>query len=448
MTDQTEPVGEVDALMRQAALDAERLLSGLRMFVALGLGLFFLVAVKPADALQEPVLLRQWAFAGSTMMGYFLLGLLTWILSARGLFRMWGVWVVATADTLFVLSGLWLSLMNTGLEPGAIFVFPSAWLVPLVLAFAVIRGDPWVMAFTVAVLCLGLALLAIGGAESGQQGRRETLDLFLSLPPNVMRLAMIALAGIVLVTAARRVRRLLLRSIRDARSRANLTRYLPAQLADDLGEVGLAALQRGSRQEVGLLFVDIRGFTGMTQEMPPEKVSEFVSDYRRRVSAAAEKTRGIIDKFMGDAVLIVFEGDGAARRCLDCGLMLRADIADWSKARTMRGDAPVRVGIGMHWGEVFRGVVGDANRLEYSVFGDAVNIAARLESLTREMEMDVIASRDLIATAKAEAGSLGFIDLEPIEVRGRTGALALSGVAKDAPLRSAGTAAPVSGSSS
>ncbi|WP_171052695.1 adenylate/guanylate cyclase domain-containing protein [Ruegeria sediminis] len=430
-------------LLFDAEKRAERLAGLLRMAVAAGLGLTFVLVVRPQAANADTVLWTQWAYAAIGMTGYFLLGFFGWLLARSRYYRAWMVWPVAAGDCLFVLSGLWMSVGNVGAGSAVTLAFPSAWLVPLVLAFGALRVDPrvlWVMTLSLVAGLAGLIALR-HGEWPVQPGSLERIAPFFAPPPNMMRLAMIAVAGAVLAVAAARTRALLVRSIDEANRRANLTRYLPAQLADDLGEAGLAAMQEGTRQNAGLLFIDIRGFTGMTQEMPPQAVSQFVSEYRRRVSAVARETGGIIDKFMGDAVLIVFSGQDAAARCLTCGLALRDEISDWSQDRGSGGQPPVRVGIGLHWGEVFSGVVGDNDRLEYSVFGDAVNIAARLESLTRDLGLDLIASRDVIAAAGATPQDFGMETLAPLAVRGREGALSLAGLRPDAKAETAGTAA-------
>lgn len=347
------PSVDIAALFHQAELKAEGVVGLLRMLVAVGLALSFVAAVLSRSMPEDSaVLARQWLYAGATMGAYFTLGLLSFLAQRRGWLRLWMIWPAAAADCLFLLVGVWVGMVNTGLPGGHAFVFPSVWLAPVVLAFGALRFNPGVQAFIAVLTVGGMALLIGLPPGSGFVPRSGSAALFLSFPPNAMRVAMLALAGAVLVVAAQRTRRLLLRSITEAQNAANLTRYLPAQLAPRLAAGGLDELRRGSRKQAGVLFIDLRDFTRLSQGMTAEELSDFATEYRRRVTGAAQATGGILDKFMGDAAMIVFEeGDdppAAARACVDCAFRLRATIADWSQVREAAGAPPLHAGIGLH----------------------------------------------------------------------------------------------------
>lgn len=428
------PETDTADLFRNAEIRAERLVAMLRMMIALGLGLSFIVAVWPLGAEWEstPVLIRQWTYAGVSMVAYFGLGLASWIANRRALYRPWMAWPTATADCLFVLVGVGLSLENIGVPGSHMFVFPSIWLAPLVLTFGALRFNPWLQGYITLVIVLGLfALLQIAPTDAPAP-RAQSVALFFAGPPNYMRLAMLGLAGLVLVVASARTRAVLLKSLTEARHSANLTRYLPAQLAPRLAEGGLAELQRGNRQQMGVLFIDMRGFTKWSQHRPPQEIIDFMSEFRRRISDVARDTGGMIDKFMGDAAMIVFEGEdnprAAALSCVDCAEKLDRGIARWSRARVAAGETAVRAGIGLHWGEVFSGVVGDQDRLEYSVFGDTVNIAARLEEMTKTLGVNIVASRDVLLQAGLGSAPEGWTELVEASVRGRTGTVEILGL--------------------
>lgn len=428
---------DADHLLFEAERRAERLAGVLRMVVALALMATFLLAVQPREQTgASAVLQRQWIYAMADMAGYFLMGLGTWALARSTRYRRWMVWPIAAGDCAFVLAGLWLSLGNTGAGAAVTLAFPSAWLVPVVLAFGALRVDARVLWAMTAVIVAGLAALiwAPAGGQPLSGAEMSRMTTFFAPPPNMMRLAMIGVAGAVLALAARRTRHLLIKSIDEAQRRANLTRYLPAQLAPRLAAGGLEALRRGKRQPAAILFTDLRGFTGLVQNMPPEEVSDLVSAFRRIVLAAAKQNGGIVDKFMGDAAMVVFENTqgakDAARRCLACIHALQLGFDAWSARRVASNRPAIRAGIGAHWGEVFSGVVGDDERLEYSVFGDTVNIAARLEALTKTCGYGAVISRDLAVLAGAAAD---WIPLDVSEVRGRVGPLDLLGQGRTLP---------------
>lgn len=421
----------MDSLFREAELQAERIVAILRMAVAATLAVLFILAVWRQGLEPSGTLLRQWAFAGATFTAYFLLGFLTLQAIRKRHFRLWMIWPAAMGDALFLLTSLWLSLANTGLPGGAVLMFPSAWLAPLVLAFGALRFNPYLQGFLILAVVSGLAILM--GLHRGADGDTvaNQWGLLLGGSANVMRLTMLALAGVVLVVAALRMRALTLKSIAEARRSMNLTRYLPVRLAPRLAEGGLDELRRGRMQRAGILFADMRGFTSWSQDRSPGDVSEFISQFRARITRVTDETGGIIDKFIGDAAMIVFEaGDdpqSAAKASVDCAEKLIAEMVRWSADRARSGAPEVRIGVGLHWGEVFSGVVGDSDRLEYSVFGDAVNTAARLEESAKELNMDIVASCLILRLAFGGKVPRPWQTLPPAHVRGRTGSLDIAG---------------------
>ena len=408
-------------VLRQAEIDAEGLVSLLRMLVAFSLLVFFVLIVSPVDSLQIEMLRRQWVFAVATMVSYLLMGGLFFALSSLGRMRHWMIWVALTGDCLFFLFNLRAGLANTNLSGDYVFALPPVWLVPLVMAFGVLRLDPVKQAYGLVLMLGGLAWFAFLPGEGHLIGLEEKARLFLSTPPNIIRLAMIALAGIVMIVAAQRMRMLLKNSIVEARQKANLTRYLPSRIAGQLAEEGLDALRHGTRQEMCVMFIDIRGFTRWAQARNPQEVTGFITEFRSRVSRVVSTHSGVIDKFMGDAVMVLFDGSGDAHSAVTCARALIEEIGNWSSER----EEVVRIGIGLHRGEVFCGVVGDTGRLEYSVFGDTVNSAARLEQLTKTSGFAVIASEGILEAANE--AETDWTVLPPVELRGRSGPVAIRG---------------------
>ena len=424
------PDPDLNLLLHKAELEAEAVVARLRVFVGLGLGLFLTLVVNPSEAeARDSVLARQWLYAAGTIAAYLVMGLVTWAALWRGHFRRWMIWPTATIDVVFVVVSVRLSMENTGIGGDAVFVLPSIWLAPLVISFGALRVNPRVTIYIVVLMVLGMTRLISIGA--GQSDGDRAVDLFLSVPPNVMRLTMLALAGVVVIVAVRRARALLTRSISGALRSANLTRYLPAQLAPRLATGGLNELRAGRRTQMAVLFIDIRGFTRWAQDREPPEVTELITEYRGRIARVVDETGGMIDKFMGDAAMILFDGGDspqqAAHACLTCAETLGRDMIAWSGARQAAGAAPLDVGIGCHWGEVFSGVVGDQARLEYSVFGDVVNTAARLEQISKQRDAWVIASRDLARAAGYDTVPPNWVPLPDADLRGRSGQLPILG---------------------
>jgi len=138
-----------------------------------------------------------------------------------------------------------------------------------------------------------------------------------------------------------------------------------------------------------VMFIDIRGFTSRAETMDPAATGRLLADFRRFVVATATQCEGIVDKFIGDAAMLVFglpsPRPDDARRALTCTLALLAGTpGEWARdLKATGGDGAIELGIGLHAGDAFCGVVGDETRLEFTVLGDTVNIAARLEQETK-----------------------------------------------------------------
>jgi adenylate cyclase len=206
--------------------------------------------------------------------------------------------------------------------------------------------------------------------------------------------------------------------LREATRRNRLSRFLPRELvlrlADDDG-----SLKAGRRQDAAIVFVDMRGSTALAESLDPHALSEFLSAFRRRVTRLARLRGGVVDKFIGDGALVVFglpepRPDDAAR-ALAFARDLVAVIARWS-ARAARAE-PVRIGVGVHYGEVFCGIIGEEARYEFTVLGDAVNVAARLEQATKLHGVPILASEAARRAAGEPEGAWREVDREPL--RGR-----------------------------
>jgi len=348
-------------------------------------------------------------------------------MARTGRVRSWMVWPLVTVDCLFMLANTWFGLKNTGLPGDLTFILPPTWLVPVILAFTVLRFNPFLQAYCVVLIAAGLAAMTLWQPEQLTPFAVERAQVLLSGPPNIIRVAMIVFGGLVLVVAAWRMRVLLYRSITEAQQKANLTRYLPSKLVLRLAESGLEELRRGERQNMAVLFIDIRGFTHWSQGRDPHQVGSYITAFRSRVQGCVDASGGLIDKFIGDDAMVLFEGDGAAGGAVDCALRLADDMVDWSCTRQAAGEDAVTVGIGLHWGEVFSGVVGDPQRLEYTVFGDTVNIAARLEQLTKQESQTIIASAAVLQAAGLSPACQGWSLLPAAELRGRSGGIEIFG---------------------
>ncbi|MCJ2010947.1 CHASE3 domain-containing protein [Methylobacterium sp. J-076] len=210
---------------------------------------------------------------------------------------------------------------------------------------------------------------------------------------------------------------------REASRRRSLSRFLPqelvSRLADDDG-----SLRTGRRQQAVIAFVDMRGSTAIAERLDPQQLTAFLSAFRRRVMRLSRLHGGVVDKFIGDGALVVFglpePADDDAARAVAFARDLVEVIARWNDKG--EHDATVRIGIGLHCGEVFSGIIGEDARYEFTVLGDTVNVAARLEQATKSHGVSVLASEAVRRAAGASTAGWREISREPL--RGRREAMA------------------------
>ena len=173
----------------------------------------------------------------------------------------------------------------------------------------------------------------------------------------------------------------------------------------------------GERREVTILFQDIRGFTSISERSDPADLVDMLNRFLTQMVAAVEAEGGVIRQFTGDGVMALFgapvahadDPDRAVRAAL--GMLRRLEGLNVQLRST--GAAPLRIGVGVHTGEVVVGKIGPDERIEYSVVGDAVNLASRIEGLTKEMNATLLIS-DTTAARLDAAFTLGRRAVVPI----------------------------------
>lgn len=225
-----------------------------------------------------------------------------------------------------------------------------------------------------------------------------------------------AIATAVLAAAVWRARALLLRHTRAEIARADLARYVAPDVADAIMSDPAAADSFGApaNRNVAVLFADIVGFTGLSEHMAPDRVVRLLKSLHERGSGVVFAHGGSLDKYLGDGFLATFGGirsqPDAAARAVRCALALQTEVERWNAKRRARGHAPLRLSVGVHYGPVVAANVGSAQRLEFTVVGDTVNIASRLETLTRQLGCCVAVSDATLTEARLQDPALPAFD--------------------------------------
>lgn len=185
------------------------------------------------------------------------------------------------------------------------------------------------------------------------------------------------------------------------------------------------ALQLGGETRwVAVLFSDIRGFSTLSEQMTPQEVVAFLNEYLTEMTAAIRPWNGYINNFIGDAIVAIFgapvEQPDKAWRAVAAALEMRRRLEALNQKRIARGEVPIYSGIGISAGEVVAGQIGSLERLLYTVIGDAVNVAARLETLTKDYPDYPILINGEAAHELAAHPEIHLHPLGPITVKGRS----------------------------
>jgi adenylate cyclase len=206
---------------------------------------------------------------------------------------------------------------------------------------------------------------------------------------------------------------------REALVRSNFERYFAPNIAAEIAQQDTAVPLGGERRPITILFSDIRGFTSMAESMGPDAIAQLLTEYFSEMVEIIFEHGGTLDKFVGDAIMALWGAPIAHAddpdRALKAGMAMQHGVAKLNERWSLAGRPEIGVGIGINYGEVFAGNIGSHRRLEYTVIGDAVNVANRLCSEAGPGE--ILVSEALCQVVKDHAE---YEYLPAMSLRGRT----------------------------
>ena len=246
---------------------------------------------------------------------------------------------------------------------------------------------------------------------------------FVSLAQWMTQVIATMLLAVLLTLAVLRSRGHLLAEVKAEVGRSDLARYISPDVADALTDQASSGFGEPTTRVVTVLFADIVGFTGATESLAPERTFAFLRSFQERSSKIVRGHRGTIDKYLGDGLMATFgalqdEGDAPAR-AIACSFNLLDEIGRWNVKRRERGAEPVLIAIGVHCGSVMVGNLGSDERIEFTVVGDVVNVASRLEKASRELECSLVVSQACLGAAGSDRLAESFDRIVELQLRGR-----------------------------
>ncbi len=241
----------------------------------------------------------------------------------------------------------------------------------------------------------------------------------------VQEIVVFVIVAVTLGISVRRFNKLLINNAGLERERANLSRYFSPNVVEELSHND-DPLKQIRTSDVAVLFIDIVEFTKFAATRKPREVIEVLRGFHGRMESQVFRFDGTLDKYLGDGLMATFgtpfAGKHDSTRALECARAMVVEIEKWNVEREKAGEPKICAGIGLHYGSVVLGDIG-ANRLEFAVIGNTVNVSSRLEAQTRKLNARVIISDDLRNQVLQEVGEnapilQGFIRCPDQEIRG------------------------------
>ncbi|MEB3163132.1 MAG: adenylate/guanylate cyclase domain-containing protein [Prochlorothrix sp.] len=210
------------------------------------------------------------------------------------------------------------------------------------------------------------------------------------------------------------------------RTLESFERFVPSKFLQAIAPEGIEHIQVGqaSHRSIAILFADIRNYTSLSEKLEPIELFRFLNSYLACMGEAIESEGGFIDKYIGDAIMALFDQDstdGAVR----AAIAMQQGLVTFNRDLVAQGFKPIAIGIGIHYGDVVMGTVGFNSHIESTVIGDAVNIAARVEGLTKNYGCYVLITDAVVAALQhPDAFEMSLVD-QSVQVRGKNQAIDL-----------------------
>lgn len=202
-------------------------------------------------------------------------------------------------------------------------------------------------------------------------------------------------------------------------------RFVPKEFLAFLGKPSIHEVVLGDQvqKNMAILFSDIRDFTALSERLSPNQNFNLINAYLNRMAPEVRRHGGIIDSYIGDAIMALYAAGSAG--ALRSALAMRTRLIEYNTGRTRAGYAPLEMGIGIHTGSLMLGTIGDEHRMDTTVISDAVNTASRLEGLTKVFHVSIIISQNVLDEAASVRSEITVRYLGKIPVRGRSQGLEL-----------------------
>jgi len=396
-TPETELPERVRLAIRDQENASERLMSWAQLAVVLSFGALYLLSPKPAGVPFAPV---PWALGI-----YLAVTLLRLAWSHRGRLPDWALAASVLVDISLLMVLIWSFHIQYAQPPSFYLKAPTLIYVFIFIALRALRFDARFVILAGALAAVGWGILIAYVIYADPNDAMITRDYVAYLTSNSILLGaefdkIISILVVTALIAAALVRgkALLVRAVAEQTAARELSRFFAPEVAARIKSAAVdIRAGEGELRDAAVLFLDLRNFTRLAGTLAPAEVMRLLAEYQQRMVPVIRSHGGSIDKFLGDGILATFgaaqPSERAAAEALAALDAVMAEAAAWSADCDRDGRSCPRVNGAVAAGRVLFGAVGDAARLEYTVIGEAVNLAAKLEKHNKEMGVRALCDR-------------------------------------------------------
>lgn len=420
LTQRVQLPARIAARCREEEEDSEILVGWVQLVVVLGFSIVYLLAPKTFSAAApfQPV---PWALGA-----YFAFTVLRLVLAFRHRLSEWLRYLSIVVDMTLLLGMIWSFHLQYQQPPSFYLKAPTALYIFIFIALRTLNFDARKVLTAGFVAVIGWVLLVAYVITIDPRDTMITRDYVRYLTSNsvligaeVDKVISILVVTAILAYAIMRNRRLLTYAVTESASNQDFARFMPAEVADliktseDGVQVGF-----GEPRDATILFLDLEGFTSLSERLRPEDLVRTLNRFYAAVAEPLSRHDGVINQFQGDAILATFNAPRLNPDHAANAIRAALEIQTLLKTRTFGEGLVLKARIGINTGVVIHGLIGTPDRLGYTVIGDEVNIAARLEALNKQYGTSVIVSEQ--TRIQAGPDRFDFEMLDEALVRGRT----------------------------
>lgn len=358
----------------------------------------------PAGVPFEPV---PWTLAAYALFT----GLRLWLALRRRL-RPWFLALSVVVDIAVLMLTIWSFHLQYQAPPALYLKAPTLMYAFILIALRALRFEVrWVLLAGITASLGWLALVAYALAADEVSVTRNYAEYMMSysvlIGAEVDKVVSLLVVTAIVALAIARARRLMVRAVAEQQAATGLSRFFAPEVASSIrGADAELASGQGVLREAAVMMVDLRGFTPLSRHLSPAATIALLRDYQDRIVPVVQACGGSIDKYMGDGILATFGATRASRTyAADALRAVEAALdagAAWERERAEAGLLPVRIGAAVATGPILCGTIGHASRLEYTVIGEAVNLAAKLEKHTKAEGVRAVAAGDALTLARVQ----------------------------------------------